>query len=103
MKFKGLFIMILLLFVTACGVQEEASPAPKKEKPQSITVANRSQPITEQTNLLVDEKKGFFKDKGLDVKVIPGVGGGDAIKNILSGQADIAFTDPGSLFFALDQ
>jgi NitT/TauT family transport system substrate-binding protein len=103
MKLKSLFIMILLLFVTACGAQEEASPEPKKEEPQSITVANWSQLITEQTNLLVDEEKGFFKEKGLDVTVIPGAGGGDAIKNILSGQADIAFTDPGSLFFALDQ
>ena len=35
--------------------------------------------------------------------MIPGAGGGDAIKNILSGKADIAFTDPGSLYFALDQ
>lgn len=103
MKLKGLFIMILLLFVTACGAQEEASPAPKKEEPKSITVANWSQLMTEQTNLLVDEKKGFFKENGLDVTVIPGAGGGDAIKNILSGQADIAFTDPGSLYFALDQ
>ncbi len=103
MKLKSLFIMILLLFVTACGAKEEASPESKKEEPQSITVANWSQLITEQTNLLVDEEKGFFKDKGLDVTVIPGAGGGDAIKNILSGQADIAFTDPGSLFFALDQ
>lgn len=103
MKFKSLFIMILLLFVTACGAKEGASPEPKKEEPQSITVANWSQLITEQTNLLVDEEKGFFKEKGLDVTVIPGAGGGDAIKNILSGQADIAFTDPGSLLFALDQ
>ncbi len=34
---------------------------------------------------------------------MPGAGGGDAIRNILSGQADVAFTDPGSLFSALDK
>ena len=32
-----------------------------------------------------------------------GAGGGDAIRNILTGQADVAFTDPGSLFTALDK
>jgi NitT/TauT family transport system substrate-binding protein len=103
MKLKGLFIAILLLFVTACGAKEETSPASKKEELEKITVANWSQPITEATNLLVDENKGFFKEKGIDLTVIPGAGGGDAIKNVLSGKADIAFTDPGSLYFALDQ
>jgi len=103
MKWKALWFAVLLLFVTACGAKEEESTAQKKEETQPITVANWSQLITEQTNLLVDEQKGFFQEKGLDVKVVPGAGGGDAIKNILSGQADIAFTDPGSLYFALDQ
>ena len=103
MKLQGLFIAILLLFVTACGAKEEGSSTNKKEDIQPITVANWSQPITEATNLLVDGEKGFFKEKGIDLTVIPGAGGGDAIKNILSGQADVAFTDPGSLYFALDQ
>ena len=84
MKLKGLFIAIFLLFVTACGAKEESSSDKKKEMMQSITVANWSQPITEATNLLVDEEKGFFKEKGIDLTVIPGAGGGDAIKNILS-------------------
>jgi len=104
MKLKGLFIAaILLMIVTACGAKKEGSSAPEKEELTPITVANWSQLITEQTNILVDEEKGSFKEKGIDVEVIPGAGGGDAIKNILSGQADIAFTDPGSIYFALDQ
>lgn len=57
----------------------------------------------EEANLLAAEEKGWFKQKGIDFTFIPGAGGGDAIKNILSGQADVAFTDPGSLFFALDK
>jgi NitT/TauT family transport system substrate-binding protein len=103
MKLKGLLLAILLLFLTACGAKEEAGLADDKEKLQPITVANWSQPITEATNLLADEEKGFFKEKGIDLTVIPGAGGGDAVKNILSGQADVAFTDPGSLYFALDK
>ncbi len=70
---------------------------------EKVTVAGWSKPITEVTALLVDEDKGFYKAQGLALDYVPGAGGGDAIRNILSGQADVAFTDPGSLFAALDK
>lgn len=72
-------------------------------KLDKIIVAGWSKPITEITNLLVDEEKSFFKSQGLELVYVPGGGGGDAIRNILSGQADVAFTDPGSFFAALDK
>lgn len=102
-----IFIFAIVAILAACNqgsteTTEEKSEA-KEETLESIRVASWSKPITEQTNLLVEEEKGFFKEQGLEMTFIPGAGGGDAIKNIVSGQADIAFTDPGSLFFALDQ
>ncbi|HEY1230715.1 MAG TPA: ABC transporter substrate-binding protein, partial [Ramlibacter sp.] len=71
--------------------------------PEKIAVAGWSKPITEVTPLLVDADKGFYRAQGLALEYIPGAGGGDAIRNILSGQADVAFTDPGSLFASLDK
>ena len=68
-----------------------------------ITVAGWSKPISEITNLLVEPDKGFFKAQGIELGYLPGAGGGDAIRNMLSGQADVAFTDPGSFFMALDK
>ncbi|HKB52458.1 MAG TPA: ABC transporter substrate-binding protein, partial [Ramlibacter sp.] len=68
-----------------------------------ITVAGWSKAITEVMPLLVDQDKGFYKAHGIELAYVPGAGGGDAIRNILSGQADVAFTDPGSLFAALDK
>ncbi|WP_251284162.1 ABC transporter substrate-binding protein [Cytobacillus sp. AMY 15.2] len=96
------FIIAILTILTACN-QDSTSTTQEKATLESIRVASWSKPITEQTNLLVEEKKGFFKEQGLNMTFIPGAGGGDAIKNILTGKADIAFTDPGSLFFALDK
>lgn len=69
----------------------------------TLTVGGWNKPITEVTPLLVDEDKGFYRAQGIDLRYVPGAGGGDAIRNILSGQADVAFTDPGSLFAALDK
>ncbi|MEP6965218.1 MAG: ABC transporter substrate-binding protein [Polaromonas sp.] len=77
-----------------------AAPPASLEK---FVVAGWSKPITEVTNLLVDEEKGFFKARGIELRYVPGAGGGDAIRNLLTGQADIAFTDPGSFFSALEK
>jgi NitT/TauT family transport system substrate-binding protein len=106
MKLKAIITVaaiIPLLMLVGCVSTNTEQQAAKKTQLDSVKVASWSQPISEQTNLLVNEEKDFFKDQGLKVEFIPGAGGGDAIKNILSGQADIAFTDPGSLYFALNQ
>jgi NitT/TauT family transport system substrate-binding protein len=68
-----------------------------------VTVAGWSKPITEVTPLLVEPDKGFYRAQGIALTYMPGNGGGDAIRNILGGQADVAFTDPGSFFSALDK
>ncbi|MDB5911646.1 MAG: putative type nitrate/sulfonate/bicarbonate transport system, periplasmic component [Ramlibacter sp.] len=68
-----------------------------------VTVALWSKPITEITPLLVEEDKGFYKAHGIALSVVPGAGSSDAIRNILAGQADVAFSDPGSFFSAIDK
>jgi NitT/TauT family transport system substrate-binding protein len=80
-----------------------ASGANAADAPEKFTVAGWSKPITEITHLLVEPDKGIFKAHGIDLAYVPGNGGGDAIRNILTGQADIAFTDPGAFFAALDK
>lgn len=86
---------VFALTLSACSESEESNTS-------KLRVASWSQPITEQINLLVDDQ-GFFAKKNIELEFIPGAGGGDAIKNIASGKADIAFTDPGSFFAALDK
>ncbi|SDD02012.1 NitT/TauT family transport system substrate-binding protein [Paenibacillus sp. UNCCL117] len=100
------------LLLSACG-SGAATKGMEKEGPggaaapaaqtQKLVMASWSKPIAEQTNLYQAEAQGWFKEKGIDFTFVPGAGGGDAIKNILTKQADIAFTDPGSLYFALEK
>ncbi|TFY99446.1 nitrate ABC transporter substrate-binding protein [Ramlibacter henchirensis] len=89
-----------LLALAALGLLPAAAIAQQRDR---LVVAGWSKPITEVTPLLVDEEKGFYRSQGVALEYVPGAGGGDAIRNILSGQADVAFTDPGSLFAALDK
>jgi NitT/TauT family transport system substrate-binding protein len=94
--------------LTAAASFAAASLAPAAARSQDaaagkVTLAGWSKPISEITNLLAEPDKGFFKAQGVELVYLPGAGGGDAIRNILSGQADVAFTDPGSFFMALDK
>jgi NitT/TauT family transport system substrate-binding protein len=102
-KFKKqtalLAVMLSVLAISAPITSLAQTPA----RLDKMVVAGWSKPITEITNLLVEEDKGFFKARGIELGYVPGAGGGDALRNILSGQADIAFTDPGSFFAALDK
>ena len=70
---------------------------------EKVTIAGWSKAISEITNILAEPEKGFFKAEGIDLGYVPGTGGGSAITNMLSGAADIAFTDPSSFYQALDK
>lgn len=81
-----------------------ASPALAQDsKLEKVTIAGWGGPISEITNILVEPDKGFFRARGIELVYMPGAGGGDAVRNLLSGQADVAFTDPGSFYGGLDK
>jgi NitT/TauT family transport system substrate-binding protein len=68
-----------------------------------VTIAGWGKAISEITNILAEPDKGFFKAQGIDLSYVPGTGGGSAITNMLTGAADVAFTDPSSFYQALDR
>jgi NitT/TauT family transport system substrate-binding protein len=103
MELKMKFTRRTALIVIAGSAALSEAGLAQQAKLEKITVAGWSKPITEVMPLLVEEDKGFYRAQGVDLAYIPGAGGGDAIRNILSGQADVAFTDPGSFFSALDK
>ena len=96
----GLLARLTSALLLTLGVVVTVNAAEPLEK---ITLAGWSKPITEITQLLVEPDKGIFKAHGVDLTYVSGAGGGDAIRNILTGQADVAFTDPGAFFSALDK
>ena len=91
-------VLASLLAAPFAGLAQ--TPPPRLEK---IVVAGWSKPITEVTPLLVEEDKGFYKAQGIALEYVPGAGSADAIRNILGGQADVAFSDPLTFFAALDK
>jgi len=100
MSFNTLSRRTLAAALALCAALPLAGQAQSLDR---VVMAGWSKPISEITHLLAEPDKGFFKAQGLDFVYLPGAGGGDALRNLLSGQADVAFTDPGSLFAALDK
>ncbi|NBX56735.1 MAG: nitrate ABC transporter substrate-binding protein, partial [Betaproteobacteria bacterium] len=77
-------MMASLALASWCVAGVAASQTVALEK---VTLASWGKPISEVTNILVEEDKGFFRNRGIDLSFMPGAGGGDAIRNLLSGQA----------------
>lgn len=85
---------------SAGAVRTTATPAGAAS---GVRMACWSQPISEQANIYAAQEFGWFKEQGLDFTFVPGAGGGDALKNILAGNADIAFANIEPLFFAIQE
>lgn len=86
--------LVLAISLAGCGGQtEEEQSQDSKQEPEKIRMASWSPAITEQSNLYLAQDKGWFADAGISFEYIPGQGGGDAVKNIIAGNADIAFAN----------
>jgi NitT/TauT family transport system substrate-binding protein len=57
----------------------------------------------DHADFFVAEDLGYFRDEGLKVEYIAAQGNGDALRNLIVGNADIAETDPSAIGFALDR
>jgi NitT/TauT family transport system substrate-binding protein len=68
-----------------------------------IRMACWSPRLAEQANIYVSEAKGFFKDNGIEMEWVPGQGSGDSLKNMMAGNADIAFGGPEAIYLAADK
>lgn len=75
----------------------------RAQKLERFHMACWSNKISEQANIYAAEEFGWFKAEGIDFEFKPGQGGGDALKNVLAGNADIAMANVEATLFALEQ
>jgi len=80
----------------------------------SLTVAVATEPTKVQfagygpadigmSFLFTAVEKGYFKEEGIDFQYMPGQGGGDAIKRLITGGASFAWASTDTIMFAADQ
>jgi NitT/TauT family transport system substrate-binding protein len=88
---------VTLAGLGAAGWPRRAAAAEK------VRMACWSQPISEQANVYAAQELGWFAEQGLDFEFVPGAGGGDALKHVLAGNADFAFTNVEPILFGVEQ
>lgn len=69
----------------------------------TVRMAVWSPRLAEETNVYVSEERGFFKDEGIEMTWVPGLGSGAALRNVIAGNADIGFVGPEAIYFAADK
>ena len=70
---------------------------------EAVRLAVWSPRLAEQTNLFVSEERGFFRDGGIEMVWVPGLGSGAALRHVMAGNADIGFVGPEAVYFASDR
>src|SRR5690606_13591620 len=89
---RGAFIMHLaarvLSFVIATLVAAAPAAAQSPEKKQ-ITLAVGGKNLFYYLPLTIAERKGFFKDEGLEVEIVDFAGGAKALQALVGGSADV--------------
>ncbi len=91
------------LLVTTAAAAVALPWVRKARAADKIRMACWSPRLAEQANIYVSEAKGFFKDEGIDMEFLPGQGSGDALRNVIAGNADIAFGGPEAIYLAADK
>jgi NitT/TauT family transport system substrate-binding protein len=59
--------------------------------------------LAEEGNIFVSMEKGYFRDQGIELDWVVGNGSGDALKNMIAGNADMGFVGPESIILAADK
>lgn len=85
MRFAALVLALLLGLAAAAGAQSKPV--------RSFTFILDFLPYGEYTPYFTALDKGWYREEGLDVKILRGAGGGDTIKRIAVGQGDAGSAD----------
>jgi NitT/TauT family transport system substrate-binding protein len=80
------FIHAILALVLAISAAAALAQAPEKKK---ITIAVGGKSLFYYLPLSVAERKGFFKDEGLEVEIPDFAGGAKALQALVGGSADV--------------
>lgn len=79
------------------------SAAPTAPTPARARFISWSTARVEQANIFIGQELGYYKDAALSFEYIAGQGSGDALKQLIAGNGDIAFSGPEGLFLAADE
>src|SRR5882672_12441063 len=88
--------LAVLLVASLAAVSVTAQPKPLRPYTLILDFVPTGEYIPHYTAL----EKGWYRDEGLDVKILRGQGSGDTIKRIAAGQGEVGIADMSALIAA---
>lgn len=94
-------LLASLLVLNACGGDPDGSGADAADGRDTIRIVPWGPRLIDFIDLYVGEEMGFFAAAGIRVQQLAAEGAGDAVRNVIAGNADIAMADQFSGYFAM--
>ncbi|MFD4667681.1 ABC transporter substrate-binding protein [Streptomyces halstedii] len=91
-------LTVAALTLTACGGGAGDAAEPSKKTP--VTVKAGFIPVIDVAALYLGQEKGFFSERGIDLKISTGQGGAALVPPVVSGEYQFAFSNMVSILTA---
>lgn len=99
----GLVTGAMFVAATACGSSDDPEPdstGPDKASGGTTTVKVGVIPIIDVAPLYLGQKKGFYRERGIELSLTSAQGGAAIVPGVVSGQFDFGFSNMTSLLTA---
>ena len=93
--------MACLLVLSACGGESDGTGGADADGREMIRVVPWGPRFIDFIDLYVGEENGYFAAAGIRIEQLAAEGAGDAVRNVIAGNADIAMADQFSGYFAI--
>ncbi len=98
---KVMLLFFAFYLICSCSSEEIKERATHNGQLDLVKIAVWGPRIIDFIDLYVGEELGYFRDAGIEVQQLSAQGAGDAIRNVIAGNAHIAMSDPFSAYFAI--
>jgi NitT/TauT family transport system substrate-binding protein len=95
--------LALLLVVASCGGDPNGGSSADSDNLDTIRIVPWGPKFIDFIDLYVGEENGYFAAAGVRIEQLSAEGAGDAVRNVIAGNADIAMADQFSGYFALQK
>ncbi len=89
--------------ISGCGEPADVPVGADGQPLETLRIAPWGPRLIDFIDLYVGAEQGFFEAQGIHVEQVSAEGAGDAVRNLVAGNADIAMADPFSGYFALQR
>lgn len=100
---RVLSALVAIVLVGSCGGEQASSGSADTDGLTTIRIVPWGPRYIDFVDLYVGEENGYFADAGIRIEQLAAEGAGDAVRNVIAGNADIAMADQFSGYFAMQK